>query len=196
MGYHLLQLKRSSLVCPQRQGRTIPNSTPKPSAGSSRVTGSRSPCPCVCSWEVEDWELIWGLPIPRRHTELGDAEGLTHGLLTKAFLQTAGKATFDTLCSASVNLMLSSRGKEMCFQVVPFILSQIPAHAPLSLLIHHFWIISCTEALIVLPQGSTEIRGGWQGADFGGPRFAWRLLFNLEKESVRSPSLRHPCLLW
>lgn len=50
VGYCPLQLKGESPTFPQRQGKAIPNTAPKPSAGSSGVAEGRFPWPCTGSW--------------------------------------------------------------------------------------------------------------------------------------------------
>lgn len=117
---------------------------------------------------------------PRNPIGPGDTGGLGPRGPHKGFLQRAGKATFNTLCFASLNSIFSSGGGGRCAFGRRH--SFLPRHTHA----HPFPFPRITAgACPALELGSSflggplKLGGGWQGVGFGGPGAAWGLLFNL-----------------
>lgn len=158
----LLQLKGASPTSLHGQGRTISNIPPKPSVGSSGVTGIRSPCPYVCRW---GGGRLWA-NLGSAYTGLHHGGGLNPWAPHKGFLQRVGKATFSSLCSAPTNGIVSS-GDKLSGGAIH---SSLDTHTCSSLffrasLLGHAlqWSLSCPSP------GPAEIWDDWQTVGFGGP---------------------------
>lgn len=173
----------------QRQGRTISNIPPKPSAGSSGMTRIRSRCPYVCRW---GGGRLW-VNLGSAYTGLNHGGGLDPWSHHKGYLQRVGKAT--CLCSAPTNRIVSSWDKLSGGAIYssPDTHTCSPSFSHVSLLGHSLqWSFNCPSP------GPAEIVDNWQRVGFRGPVGGCSSVWGSSAYwwFMRSTSPRDPHFLW